>query len=358
MKTLSHGKSWTIMLTSHVAIVTDVFGVNFTYMWPTADKNTSWIQLDILNYDMQNSTKPSDVCPAQLTRRSCALRPALISYPVTMRFTDAPTREKGQKTSSTDVMLGTLDHTTGTYAGLDIYQQGDNQVPGFKFIKYIDLHGQRPGPAIAGKTTRLGGIARTLQANYGSRAQLTMASNSTLWSTSVSNQFASLQQYNADVNTTEDCPLSFWDPMSAIMTGINDLMFIVSDDLQNRAGANDTDEYYDSSAENIAASQYLDEIHYESHFVYLWGALASTFVCILCILPSYWGFWELGRPVSLGPFEIAHAFQAPALSDVHSGAGHVKEVLKAAGRQKVRYAEGYDERTGKTYKFTGVAEAP
>lgn len=40
---------------------------------------------------------------------------------------------------------------------------------------------------------------------------------------------------------------------------------------------------------------------------------ASAISCVLCVLPVYWKYWELGRAVTLGPFEIAASFQAPGL---------------------------------------------
>jgi hypothetical protein len=54
-----------------------------------------------------------------------------------------------------------------------------------------------------------------------------------------------------------------------------------------------------------------------------------------------WGFWELGRKVTLGPMEIASAFQAPALQapGVTAAGGEVSTLLKEVGARQVRYGE-------------------
>jgi hypothetical protein len=78
---------------------------------------------------------------------------------------------------------------------------------------------------------------------------------------------------------------------------------------------------------------------YESHYEYMIGALATMFFCILCVLPSYWGFWQLGRKVTLGPIEIASALGAPVLQQPHTRAGDVDILLKEVGGREVRYGE-------------------
>jgi hypothetical protein len=69
------------------------------------------------------------------------------------------------------------------------------------------------------------------------------------------------------------------------------------------------------------------------------GALATMVFCILCVLPSYWGFWQLGRKVTLGPIEIASALGAPVLQQPHTRAGDVDILLKEVGGRQVRYGE-------------------
>jgi hypothetical protein len=91
--------------------------------------------------------------------------------------------------------------------------------------------------------------------------------------------------------------------------------------------------------------QVIDTIRYQYHEPFMWGAIALMLVCIICVLPSYWRFWELGRKVTLGPIEIYSAFQAPVLAHPGLASGGeadvlLKEVLlKEVGNRKIRYGE-------------------
>jgi hypothetical protein len=67
--------------------------------------------------------------------------------------------------------------------------------------------------------------------------------------------------------------------------------------------------------------------------------LAAVFVSLLAvptILRLYYGFWELGRTVSLDPLEIAKAFDAPHLGTVNGNA-EGRDVAKEVGLRRVRY---------------------
>lgn len=51
--------------------------------------------------------------------------------------------------------------------------------------------------------------------------------------------------------------------------------------------------------------------------------------CALIVLPLYYGFWQLGRNVSLSPVEIAHTFGAPILASttVKGGIKHFERCI-------------------------------
>lgn len=102
----------------------------------------------------------------------------------------------------------------------------------------------------------------------------------------------------------------------------------------------------------IIHKQYKD-VFFVTHWEFTWGAIAATIVVILCIVPVYWRFWDLGRKVTLGPFEIAHAFQSPAFAGAQSTVGETDLVLKQIGRNRVKYVEVTDE-TGRKYAFQPV----
>ncbi|GAB7328355.1 hypothetical protein MBLNU13_g00344t2 [Cladosporium sp. NU13] len=78
------------------------------------------------------------------------------------------------------------------------------------------------------------------------------------------------------------------------------------------------------------STQYSFSIHYHTNFTFMAGALVSTFVCALFVLPTYCGFWQLGRKLALSPLEIAAAFRSPL---VDSGKD-IDGILQEAGKKQ------------------------
>ena len=73
------------------------------------------------------------------------------------------------------------------------------------------------------------------------------------------------------------------------MTSINQIMFTLSSDIYYNSAS-----YPDRNASlapqtTYNATLYRDVVHYETHTAYMWGAFASMLVCIVLILPTYWG---------------------------------------------------------------------
>jgi hypothetical protein len=52
---------------------------------------------------------------------------------------------------------------------------------------------------------------------------------------------------------------------------------------------------------------------YRTDWGFVFGAAAASALGVLGVLPLFWGWWQLGRAVSLNPLEVAHAFCAPLL---------------------------------------------
>lgn len=146
-------------------------------------------------------------------------------------------------------------------------------------------------------------------------------------------------QVKSEWQTTESCQVEVVDPMHYIIQQINSLMLRASihaavDPL------NKTRLVPGALQDNIPAIQIIDTIRYQSNDPFMYAAIALMLTCVLCVLPSYWRFWELGRKVTLGTIEISSAFQAPVLA--HPGlasGGEVDILLKEVGNRKIRYGE-------------------
>jgi hypothetical protein len=62
-------------------------------------------------------------------------------------------------------------------------------------------------------------------------------------------------------------------------------------------------------------------------------------LALLAVISLLWGWWELGRSVSLSPLETAKAFGAPMMQHVGRNST-VEEILKKTRGMKVKYDEG------------------
>ena len=124
----------------------------------------------------------------------------------------------------------------------------------------------------------------------------------------------------------------FVDP--GLVGKINSIMFGLATDV---AGLDPNNNYDDQYFYN--ASMWADTVHYRSNFSYMGGAIASTLFCIFCVLPSYYGYWELGRKVTLGPFEIAAAFRAPDLHHTTYANAPVDKLMNEIGERRVQFGQ-------------------
>jgi hypothetical protein len=131
------------------------------------------------------------------------------------------------------------------------------------------------------------------------------------------------------------------DPLPWIVSQLNSIMLraSIASAVQHEIGAKDYMQVDTAQVkDNIVAQQTVDTVIYESNYGFMAGAIATMVFCVVCVLPTFWGFWRLGRKVTLGPMEIASAFQAPIL-DGQSRGHEVDVLLKEVGSRQVRYGE-------------------
>ncbi|KAH0842950.1 hypothetical protein AYO21_03335 [Fonsecaea monophora] len=346
---------------TYINTETTVFSVSFNTTFPTAAKNYTWIGLNLTYYDAEypNASDTQQQCPATIKTKQCELREAMLSYPIYLEFANSTTTQTNDTNAQTAVYFGRIDPVYGTLvAATDDFDYDKGQIPEFDFQWWIS-NATAWGPTSLAKT-RTGGIARALSDRYKSTATL-ITSNDTKkspWSLSSTGQFSGTKEVD---DASEGCPFSYPDPMTDLMIGLNTLTFLTAQDLWNRPGYTDTDVSWDawsnSSRVLVEATQRKAEVYYRTRYPWMFGALASTLVCVLLVLPSYWGFWELGRKVTLNPIEVANAFQAPAFAPAHPRSGLADDIVKVAGQRVVRYTVACDasasseQRRGNNYRI-------
>ena len=75
---------------------------------------------------------------------------------------------------------------------------------------------------------------------------------------------------------------------------------------------------------------------YSVQYRWLFAAFVLISLVSLSIFWTYWGWWELGRPVSLDPLETATAFGAALLHRADMN-GTASEICDMVGTMRVRY---------------------
>jgi len=72
------------------------------------------------------------------------------------------------------------------------------------------------------------------------------------------------------------------------------------------------------------------------NYRYLGIALTIMVIASFSSIIPLWGWWELGRKVSLNPVETAKAFNVSGLRVADFGSG-ADDIVKAVGNLRVRY---------------------
>ncbi|OQU94425.1 hypothetical protein CLAIMM_00784 [Cladophialophora immunda] len=340
---------------THINAETTLFSVNFNTTFPTAAKNYTWIGLNFTYYnaDDRNASSLTLQCPMTIVTKQCELREAMLKYPIYVEFANSSTVSVNTTGSQTTVYFGTADPILGTLNAPSAdfaYKKG--QIPGFDFQWWIANETAWRPTSMA--DTRTGGIARALSDRYTSSATLTTTSNDTdfNWYISTTGQLSGTEEWDDNYG---DCPYTYIDPMTEVMMGLNTLTFLAANDLYNRPEILDSTMTWDAWANKSGvlteATQRKNEVYYRTKYGWMFGALASTLVCVLLVLPSYWGFWELGRKVTLNPIEVANAFQAPAFAPTHPRSGLADDIVKVAGDRVVRYTVAEASERGRNYRI-------
>ena len=318
-----------------------LFNGTFTMQWPNGNKDYSRIVFNMTRLQSLGGTSTTS-CPSNKTVTSCELRPAVVEYPVTIMNYSNPHIANGVSLGA-DLKAQNTDQALQTQA----YDASNKQSAGFKVHGYIETEEQQ---FYMGDTT-LGGIQAALSQYLGSLATITYTgpengSKEGTWSLSQQGTLAQTYMYGLPTPGTCDC--SFYDPLDYIIGQINQLTFLTSlnqtsfpPNWQPNKTNSTTITVLNGMKETayiqpLTTLQIADAIHYQTHWLFMALAVASMVICALCVLPSFYGYWEVRREATLGPLEVADAFGAPVLE--HQGNyGKTKDLLEDVGKKRVQY---------------------
>ncbi|KAH0363973.1 hypothetical protein KCU65_g7039, partial [Aureobasidium melanogenum] len=317
------------------------------------DGDYSRIAMNITFTNTTTSDNDTASCPGTMTRHSCILRPAIIRYPVTVEDTTETTANHpisnmylGYNTTSYGGQLYYTEDGGETYYMDDVersylmngtgFNASAHQLNGFALEKYDDVTDDMT--FAHGFATVLGGMVKVFNTYFAGASSMTFDG---IHGGFVLNKTGSadtgVDSFTAGHDTSNTsfsgCDFQYPDPLSFVVREINLLTFTLAVDPFGHNYLNNNE----SILTPINATQYGTSIHYKTNKPYMWGALASMLFCILCVLPSYWGYWQLGRDVTLGPFEIANAFRAPVLDHPAVANAGVKDLIREVGQREVKY---------------------
>jgi hypothetical protein len=96
-------------------------------------------------------------------------------------------------------------------------------------------------------------------------------------------------------------------------------------------------------SQSTNATRSYSEVVYQSNFGFLGGALAVILLATCAILALFKGWWHIGRNMTLSPFELAGAFDAPLLAHA-DGNATANELIRVFGPEHVQYGVSQRER--------------
>ena len=139
-----------------------------------------------------------------------------------------------------------------------------------------------------------------------------------------------MQYLQPHKGSAETCTYAWANPMDDMIKGMRELALRIS----LRSAADNAS--FGDAMQTTPFVGSLSQTVYKAEYRYLAGYVVVSVVSILAVLPLFWGWWELGRSVSLNPLEIANAFNAPLLEHVDDN-GDADSIVEAVGKERVMY---------------------
>jgi len=256
-------------------------------------------------------------CSATRTERTCVLRSATLRYPITLT---------GKALTIGDVFANGTTQSFQPPAPPGIFDELGAGEGDFSFWT-------------------LGGLFVAATSLFSSNATYTFeAAIGTLLALpdTLSTQFLEIRQDKLSAvqstrNTTipESCSCNWTDPTSYILNSLNTIAFRLSLSAAKWPYRNTSIPY---PPQLLTMNQTSTINVYSSDIRFLVASTVITLAFIMMIVPTFVGWWELGRNVSLDPIEIAKAFDAPLLKGPGSNAP-LGKLVTTMGAREVKMGE-------------------
>ena len=257
----------------------------------------------------------------------CSLRPAVVSYPIALTNITDKNSYAVNGINITNYDEADKDHIMS----LDRGELKDGQMWAKKVVRPLYLHEDDKDKYYHNIYT----IAHVLQKTFAASVSIQYLEGVGFVNTPAD---GSISQWSVHGPQSDDFPrvanLGANDPVPFLVNQLNHLMLRAS--IRAAIAGDETRKV----ASNLKGYMTINTVRYRSDYRFMVAALTVMFVCILAVLPAYYGFWQLGRKVTLGPMEIASAFRAPVLDHPKvAAAGEVDVLIQEVGSRQVRYGE-------------------
>lgn len=291
----------------------------------------------------------ADTCTATISSHVCFLQPAVVEYPI--QITNIS--NNAHATNGISLIRNPNQSFSADTAADENGVLQNGQIWGIEVLDTI-------AGSASSQTENINSIGAVLNNLFSATTVLEYTNSTGYVATASGNGPLSawwVGWYNSYRSSTS-CVMDVVDPTTFVIRQLNSLMLRASISAAINPVVTDANgdivSYnvpIESDIVTVSGNRTVDTVVYQSEYGYMAGAISIMFVCVLCVLPAYYGFWELGRKVTLGPVEIASAFRAPVLEHPAAAAGgEVDTLLKEVGDRRLKY--GKLEGTGKL----GIAE--
>ncbi|KAK8191561.1 hypothetical protein IWZ00DRAFT_283601 [Phyllosticta capitalensis] len=262
-------------------------------IWGDYEKQTYYAGLNLTSSYQSNKTGTQ-----QYYTRNCLLQPSTMEYPITL----------------------TRNNTVALRSSWD----KDRQV---KLLDYLGPSSRQPG------ATTIGGFQLAMSTLFGSSATFNFggAVSSIQFAGTVVNQY--VDTANSGSAYTWPTYVNWNDPTDDILNAIREVAFRASiyaatDPSLNRTALN--------PSQDVDFTGTVRKTIYKINRRYMAAGAALALLGFFGVLPLYYGWWQLGRRVTMSPIEIAKSFDSRMLADLceHDASG----LARAGKTLKIRYA--------------------
>ncbi|KAM3417070.1 hypothetical protein BST61_g8647 [Cercospora zeina] len=206
-------------------------------------------------------------------------------------------------------------------------------------------------------TTTFGGLAQALQDSYNANATLKVITGPQY---SVTPEDSGRSSMYMNPGGLYGLSSTWSDPVDDILSMIHELTFRTAMSSTVQINAKDTSWYIEepgvtrifspniSNVSHSGQSVKIDRLSLETIYrvnkEWLVAGVAVIWIVCFGVLPTFWGWWTLGRPVSMNPLEIAKAFDAPLFREADHNAT-ASELVESLEGMSIRYNEEDEEIT-------------